>query len=422
VDASVRGASRPRSYSELVVAVRDAVARAIPPGATAAVISKGDDDLVRLDRHAGWHFPKPRDRDSYHYPAASADAIGHLEELLRDGAQYLVIPATSSWWLDYYVDFRAYLNHCHRVVHDDRDVCTIYALDPNVPRWSARAAGRDVRAELVKSPIVIYGAPRSGTTYVRYLLSAHPEVFITNETRIFTWAHYALKEVGQLVMANRDQFAVNLREVLPQLIRDFYAKLAPQTARYWGDKNPHYARPEDAGCLELIADLFPGSRFIHVIRDGRDVVASLIRKTHADGSPWVDWEGAHRVWGDHLDVGCEFGSSIPRDYYFELRYEDLVRDDLEVARRVFSFLRLDLHRRVEDFCLREREHRTPFSRPTRELRGSASHSDWERLLSPEARLRSLERLGERLVRHGYETEDSLAKAILDLRKRTVPRK
>src|SRR6266511_2029259 len=115
------------------------------------------------------------------------------------------------------------------------------------------------------SPIIVYGAPRSGTTYLNRILNNQPEVFISHEARLFVWAHQSLNILTQddgLLLSDRDGFMSSLRTAYPQIIRDFYRRLDPQ-ARYWGDKNPHYAAPENEGCLDTVVELFPESRFIH---------------------------------------------------------------------------------------------------------------------------------------------------------------
>jgi hypothetical protein len=267
-----------------------------------------------------------------------------------------------------------------------------------------------VPVELEPDPIVVYGAPRSGTTYLEQILNAHREVFISHETRVFAWLFHAmaLTHDHRLVANDREPFVEHLRAVFPDVMRDFYRKLAPY-ARYWGDKNPHYADPLNQGTLEMVAELFPGSRFIHIIRDGRDVVSSLMRKRSDEGAPWVTFEQAHHTWKKHVDLGRSFGQTLPPNRYFELRYEDLVADDLALARELFGFLGLELYPGVEAFCQGQQERRTPFKDPTRDLGMGIAASDWSTLFSLEEQARSLDLIGQPLVRYGYETEDSLAK-------------
>jgi hypothetical protein len=233
---------------------------------------------------------------------------------------------------------------------------------------------------------------------------------------VFAWLHHALNVLPQderLLAHDRDVFLEHLRAVFPQVIRDFYRSLAPD-ARYWGDKNPHYADPYNDGCLEMVAELFPGSLFINIIRDGRDVVSSLMRKAQ-EGKPWVTFEQAHFTWTGHVDRGSSFGQTLPANRYFELRYEDLVTNDVVLAGDIFRFLGLELHPSVEAFCRSQQEKRTPFKGPTRDLGKGVTDSDWPRIFSPEEQARSLELIGAGLVKYGYETEASLAQ----LRERTV---
>ncbi len=256
------------------------------------------------------------------------------------------------------------------------------------------------------SPTIVYGPPRSGTTYLIQVLNRHPEIFISNETRLFVWAHRSLNVVTQewhSLFNKREDFVEYLRGAYPKLIRDFYKKLHPR-ARYWGDKNPYYAAKVNEGCLDTIADLFPETRFIHIVRDGRDVVSSLMRRG------WGNFETSHHIWAEQVDIGSAFGKSLPANRYFEVRYEDLVQDDVGIARKLFEFLGIEIHPNVVNFCRAQQRNRSPINQPTRDLDDGAAGSDWERLLAPDQKLRSLELLGERLVRYGYETEASLEKA------------
>lgn len=261
-----------------------------------------------------------------------------------------------------------------------------------------------------ESPIIVYGAPRSGTTYLNLILNKHPEVFISNETRLFVWVHRSLKVLpqrDQVLLSHREEFLQHLHSRYPQLIRDFYRRLCPD-ARYWGDKNPHYAALSNFGCLDTIAALFPETHFIHIMRDGRDVVSSLMRKG------WADFDLAHKIWTRCVDIGCSFGRRQPRNRYFEVRYEDLIRDDVGVARELFDFLGIEIHPDVVKLCEAQRKERLPLSEPTRDLSSEMTDSNWERTLTLDQRVRSLELLGRHLVRYGYETEASLAKAEYEL--------
>jgi hypothetical protein len=59
------------------------------------------------------------------------------------------------------------------------------------------------------------------------------------------------------------------------------------------------------------------------------------------------------------------------------------------------------------FCRKQQRERTLVKRPTRDLQLGVTTSDWERLFAPDQQLKSLELIGNDLVRLGYETESSL---------------
>jgi hypothetical protein len=111
------------------------------------VVSKGDEALLELgDERKGWHFPQNEDGVyAGHYPASSAEAVAHLEELRSKGASFLLFPETSLWWLDHYQGIRDHLESRYRLLVHEEGTCLIFDLgefsetvDPNSP---ARASG-----------------------------------------------------------------------------------------------------------------------------------------------------------------------------------------------------------------------------------------------------------------------------------------
>ena len=117
-----------RGYRTLVTRVRSVVCDAVPRGATVAVISKGDDELLELDGRTAWHFPQGSEgMYAGHYPADSDACIAELERMRRNGADYLVIPATAQWWVGHYRAFGEYLTTRYRAV-GDASSATVFML------------------------------------------------------------------------------------------------------------------------------------------------------------------------------------------------------------------------------------------------------------------------------------------------------
>jgi Methyltransferase domain len=117
-------------YELLIPRVRTTVEAALPPGAVALVVSKGDERLLAFNGRTGWHFLR-NDKGLYagHHPADSAAAIAALKRLRAHGAGYLVFPQVALWWLDHYAGLREHLDRHGRVVVRDERTAVIYALD-----------------------------------------------------------------------------------------------------------------------------------------------------------------------------------------------------------------------------------------------------------------------------------------------------
>ena len=133
-------------YADMVNRVRSLIARVVPPGATVAVASKGDDALVSLEGFTGWHFPQaPSGEYAGWYPADSDDAIAQVRTLVERGAQYLVVPATATWWLQHYPGLRRYLDEHGREVALEAGTCSIHAFN-EARSGPAPLATREVRS------------------------------------------------------------------------------------------------------------------------------------------------------------------------------------------------------------------------------------------------------------------------------------
>src|SRR5580704_15637968 len=108
---------RKHEYASLVVRIRHSVKQHIPSGATVAIVSRGDDELLKLDSCQTWHFPKNSEGIwSGHYPPDSDMAIAQLESARARGAQYFLLPRSAFWWLDHYAGLRRHLDAAYRAV------------------------------------------------------------------------------------------------------------------------------------------------------------------------------------------------------------------------------------------------------------------------------------------------------------------
>jgi hypothetical protein len=115
-------------YPRLVGHIQEVAKAVLPRKATVAVVSKGDEELLKLGgERRGWHFPQNEDGVyAGYYPADSVAAISHLEELRSSGADFLLFPETAFWWLERYEDFKQHLDARYRRIWGEG--CIIYQL------------------------------------------------------------------------------------------------------------------------------------------------------------------------------------------------------------------------------------------------------------------------------------------------------
>jgi hypothetical protein len=116
-------------YADLVGRVQAVVTGTVPPGSSVLVVSRGDEALLAMSGLTTAHFPQDGAGEyAGHHPLDSAAATAALERLRRHGAEYLVIPATARWWLEYYAEFATHLATHGEVLADGPDSCLIYGL------------------------------------------------------------------------------------------------------------------------------------------------------------------------------------------------------------------------------------------------------------------------------------------------------
>jgi hypothetical protein len=197
----------------------------------------------------------------------------------------------------------------------------------------------------------IVGAARSGTTLLRMMMDSHPELAIPFETQLLPELMDAAKEDGsspeslaELLVSHRrwpdfgldademrDRFAALEPFDLAEAVRAFYRAYAnAQGKPRWGDKSPGYAMH-----IRRIAKLLPEARFVHLIRDGRDVRLSQLKR----GSDHPTAARHAKRWKRRVEIARTQGAEV--DHYMEVRYEHLVTDPEPELRRVCEFSELD---------------------------------------------------------------------------------
>ena len=229
-------------------------------------------------------------------------------------------------------------------------------------RTDLRSLFRRSPPSLMPVPFVV-GAPRSGTTLLRLMLDAHPDLAIPPETYFVPKAAKQWRRVERLRNRNAsprdrffeavtehtrwpdfhmdaDAFRRRLDEERPQdvgeAVRIFYRLYAEREGKpRWGDKTPFYVRR-----MAIIQEIIPEARFIHIIRDGRDLTLSI--KGLWFGPNSID--EAAEFWISRIEEGRAQAPGL--SHYMELRYEDLLEDPDTQLRRICEFVDLPFDDRM----------------------------------------------------------------------------
>jgi len=199
---------------------------------------------------------------------------------------------------------------------------------------------------LEKEYIFIIGSPKSGSTWLQNMISAHPLVSTTVELTLFNRYIHPLVESwnfeqnniekglwyqGLPFILSEDEFYDFLKELLIKAYKKVYLKNPKAT--HIVDKHPGYSFHTD-----IINMLLPGARFIHIIRDGRDVISSMIAAYKNIGYGTSNIEYSTKAWKEHYSSARK--AKKLKNRYIEIKYEDLQKDSFKTLLRVFEFCKL----------------------------------------------------------------------------------
>ena len=306
----------------------------------------------------------------------------------------------------------------------------------------------------------IAGEMRSGTSWLRRTMSAHPEISCGQEGSFFgrgynreeipvypgpvsslTRALAVSKEfkVWHDLPWNRwsDGYEEDLRNLTRLSVDYFLSKEVARTGKkIVGDKSPQHTE-----CLDEIYEIYPDARVIHIVRDGRDVAVSA---THHWWREAQDREAAvfeltpeeleirdaylqdregflssgrsifteerlgqlARRWSYRVGKAHRDGTALYGDRYLEIRYEDLLQDTPNTLRRVFGLLGASEDARIIEYCIRA----SSFERVSSRQRGEEDSrsffrkgvaGDWRSVFTERDRQIYEELAGDQLIRLGY---------------------
>jgi hypothetical protein len=209
--------------------------------------------------------------------------------------------------------------------------------------------------------VFLVGCPRSGTTLLRRIADAHPQLAVVHETRWIPRTYEfrrGLTPEGfvtpKLLERMRDPRRLRRLEIdetdlersfgngarvpfasFVTALFDLYGERHGK--RLVGDKSPGYVR-----YMPMLHALWPRAKFVHIIRDGRDVCLSVLDwRKGATSYATFDEDPITTVgvwWEWYVRLGLEGRSKLLAGVYHELRYESLVAEPEQESVQLCNFL------------------------------------------------------------------------------------
>jgi hypothetical protein len=201
----------------------------------------------------------------------------------------------------------------------------------------------------------LVGCERSGTTLLQSMLAAHPQLASFPESHFFIglaprsrWRRALglasrkkrprfesfLREVGAVQCGGGPRkFAWTMRRQTDDFVRLLDSLALSQGKDRWIEKTPGHLR-----CLPMIEKYVPGARFIHLVRNGQDVVASLYEVARRFPETWSgQWTVERCVGKWNADVQ-RTRAQLGRPNHFLVRYEQLIVAPEAILRSLCQFL------------------------------------------------------------------------------------
>jgi hypothetical protein len=203
-------------------------------------------------------------------------------------------------------------------------------------------------------PVFIGGHPRSGTTLLGDLIGAHSDCICTPESQFkisvyrrqnlqrahepdipkiagLIGKHWRFRIWGVDIAGIPYREIRSYRDLILWMVKAYAENNSRPHAGMWIDHTP--ANIQFTGTL---AEIFPEARFIHLVRDGRAVAASIIP---------LDW-GANTIdraaysWMEFISCGIAAEASLGHERILRVSYEDLLREPQSTLERICFFLNL----------------------------------------------------------------------------------
>jgi hypothetical protein len=261
--------------------------------------------------------------------------------------------------------------------------------------------------QLAQDPIFVVGAARSGTTWVYDILTAHPEVAGVYESwlftkdkgfgALFTPAHWPQHQSGLGRLLEREELLAHVRDAAARIM----AHALKPGHRFLVEKSPSHLF-----AMPLVSEIFPGARFIHVLRDGRDVCISVRAAARSWMRAWEKsfgrstWTSA-KSWRDAVNRAARDGTKLG-EHFLEIRYEAIHADPFSAYRQLFDFCSIPYDESLLQTIFEKTDFRRNYSPDEAGPRRGGRMGDWRTHFGLIGAVVFNLAAGNTLVKLGYE--------------------
>ena len=241
---------------------------------------------------------------------------------------------------------------------------------------------------MIKTPIFLVGAERSGTTLLRLMLDHHPHIAFHYE---FEFAVDQISETGQypdlssyldylsdhrIFLAS--QFEINDALTYPELVNSFLLQRQQRVSKpIVGATVHHY--------FDKLPQIWPQAKFIHLIRDGRDVARSNMPMGWA-GNLFV---GADR-WIEAEAHWKKLVTQLSPEQHISVYYEPLIKNPEVILKQLCVFIGVDFDQSMFEYA-----EKSTYSKPDVSIT-----ERWRKLPPKDLQLAEC-KIADLLQEHGY---------------------
>ena len=210
------------------------------------------------------------------------------------------------------------------------------------------------------APIFLGGAYRSGLTLVRAMLDSHSEIACPPDLAIVPALALQWEQVEKVLGDNLARHYATDRDALRAAFTGPITNIFACAARKYDRRLIADKTPANVFVFPQIRKLFPASPLVHVVRDGRDVAASLLTQGWCDPCTGrllpmcAAAPGAARHWKSAIKQARI--AEMLDGPFFQVRYEQLVTDPRAALMPLLSWLGVTFESRMLQFYAHARAY------------------------------------------------------------------